>query len=121
MTLNKERIVNSVVEHVRFRPRRRSLQLFLFPELDCTFLSRKRAGEIVDTLFEKIKAALSRGEDVRISRFGRFEVKFRWAKRGRNPQTGEAIVLRSNRTVRFKASPELKKKINTPPPGSPGG
>jgi len=120
MTLNKDGIVKSVVEHVRLKPRRRGPQLFLFPELDCTFLSRKRAGEIVDTLFEKIKGALSRGEDVRISRFGRFEVKFRWARRGRNPQTGEAIVLRSNRTVRFKASSELKKKINASRLNSPG-
>jgi len=114
MTLNKERIIGSVMENVRFKPRRKSPQLFLFPELECIFLSRKRAGEIVDSLFEKIKGALSRGEDVRINRFGRFEVKFRWARKGRNPKTGEAIVLRSNRTVRFKASPKLKKKINTP-------
>lgn len=113
MTLTKERIVRSVIENVGFKPQRKSPQLFLFPELDRTFLSRRRAGEIVDSLFEKIKGALSRGEDVRISRFGRFEVKFRWAKKGRNPQTGEMIVLRSSRTVRFKPSRKLREKINT--------
>jgi len=114
MTLNKERIVRSVMENVGFKPRRKSPQLFLFPELDCTFLSRKRAGEIVDSLFEKIKGALSRGEDVRISGFGRLEVKFKWARKGRNPQTGEMIILRSSRTVRFKTSPRLREKINAP-------
>jgi len=113
MTLNKEKIVRSVMERVGFKPRRKSPQLFLFPELDRTFLGRKRAGEIVDSLFEKIKGALSRGEDVRIARFGVFHAKFRWARKGRNPQTGETIILRSNRTVRFRASPKLREKINS--------
>ena len=113
MTLNKERIIRSVMENVGFKPRRKSPQLFLFPELDRIFLSRKRAGEIVDSLFEKIKRALSRGEDVRIAGFGRFQVRFRWAKKGRNPQTGETIILRSSRTVRFKPSRRLRDKINT--------
>jgi len=112
MTLNKERIIRRVMENVGFKPRRKSPQLFLFPELDRTFLSRKRAGEIVDSLFEKIKGALSRGEDVRIAGFGRFQVRFRWAKKGRNPQTGETIILRSSRTVRFKTSRRLREKIN---------
>jgi len=112
MALNKEHIVRSVMEHVGFKPRRKSLQLFLFPELDRIFLSRKRAGEIVDSLFGKIKDALARGEDVQISGFGRFRVKFRWARKGRNPQTGEMIILRSNRTVLFKTSQKLREKIN---------
>ena len=114
MTLNKERIVRSVMENVGFKPRRKGPQLFLFPELDRTFLSRKRAGEIVDSLFEKIKGALSRGDDVHITGFGRFQVKFRWAKKGRNPQTGEMIILRSSRTVRFKTSRRLRDKMNAP-------
>jgi len=112
MTLNKARIVTSVMEHVGFKPRRKSLQLFLFPELDRIFLSRNRAGQIVDSLFGKIKDALARGEDVRIAGFGRFRVKFRWARKGRNPQTGEMIILRSSRTVRFKPSKKLREKIN---------
>ncbi len=112
MTLYKGDLVRAVMENVGFRPRRRSRQLFLFPELDLVSLSRKRAGEIVDSLFEKIKRALSRGEDLRIGGFGRFQVKFRWARKGRNPRTGETIVIRSRRTVRFKASQRLKEKMN---------
>ncbi len=114
MTLNKSNIVNRVRETVRFKRRHKGPQLFLFPELDCTFLSRKRSAEIVNTLFETIKAALSRGEDVRIFRFGTFQVKFRWARKGRNPRTGESLILRSTRTVRFKASRKLRDKINAP-------
>lgn len=114
MTVNKERIVRSVMENVGFKPRRKNPQLFLFPELDLTFLSRKRAAEIVDSLFEKIKGALSRGDDVSIVGFGRFRVKFRWARKGRNPQTGEMIILRSSRTVRFKTSSKLREKMNAP-------
>jgi DNA-binding protein HU-beta len=112
MTLNKERIVRSVMENVGFKPRRKGPQLFLFPELDRTLLSRKRAGEIVDSLFEKLKDALSQGSDVGIAGFGRFQVKFRWARKGRNPQTGDMIILRSSRTIRFKASRKLKEKMN---------
>jgi nucleoid DNA-binding protein len=112
MTLNKERIVRSVMENVGFKPRRKGPQLFLFPELDRTLLSRKRAGEIVDSLFEKLKDALAQGSDVGIAGFGRFQVKFRWARKGRNPQTGDMIILRSSRTIRFKASRKLKEKMN---------
>jgi len=112
MTLNKARIVRSVMENVGFKPRRKSPQLFLFPELDLTFLSRKRATEIVDCLFEKIKDALARGEDVHIFGFGRFRVRFKWARKGRNPQTGETIILRSRRVVTFKPSKKLKEKVN---------
>ena len=54
----------------------------LSPELDCTFLGRKRAAEIIDSLFEKIKESLAKGEDVRIFGFGKFQVKFKWPERG---------------------------------------
>ena len=112
MTLTKTDIVESVIDSVRFKRRRKSRQQFLFPEMDCIFLSRRRAGEIVNTVFETIKAALVRGEDVRISGFGRFRVIFKWARKGRNPQTGEMIILRSRRTVTFRSSPKLREKIN---------
>ena len=114
MTLTKRDIVNSVMENVRFKRRRKGPQLFLFPELDCTFLTRKRAAQIVDSLFEKIKESLVQGEDVRIFGFGRFQVRFRWARKGRNPQTGEPIVINSRRRVSFKASRKLREKINSP-------
>lgn len=114
MTLTRTDIVRSVMERVRFRRKIRSQQQFLFPEMDCLFLSRKRATEIVNTLFETIKESLARGDDVRISGFGKFQVRFKWARRGRNPQTGDTIILRSRRTVTFRASPKLREKINLP-------
>ncbi|MFP4088172.1 MAG: HU family DNA-binding protein [Desulfobacteraceae bacterium] len=115
MTLNKSHLVDRVREDVRFKPRHRSRQLFLFPELNCTFLSKRRSAQIVDTLLEKIKAALIQGEDVRIARFGTFQVQFRWAKKGRNPRTGETLIIKSRRIVRFRVSPRLREKINSPP------
>jgi nucleoid DNA-binding protein len=115
MTLNKGDIVRSVRQNVGFKPLHKGPQLFLFPELDRTFLSRKRATEMVDSLFEKIKDALTKGEDVGIVGFGKFQVKFRWARKGRNPQTGETIILRSRRTVSFKPSRKLREKMNRNP------
>ncbi|MDY6973608.1 MAG: integration host factor subunit alpha [Thermodesulfobacteriota bacterium] len=112
MTLTKADIVESVRDRVRFKSRRKSRQQFLFPEMDCVFLSRRRAGEIVNTLFETIKKTLVSGEDVRIYGFGKFQVKFKWGRRGRNPQTGEMIILRSRRTVTFRSSPTLRGKMN---------
>jgi integration host factor subunit alpha len=82
--------------------------------MDCLFLGRRRASAIVDTLFETIKGALARGEDVSISRFGKFQVRFKWARRGRNPQTGEMIILKSRRIVTFRPSTKLKEKMNSP-------
>ena len=112
MTLTKMDIVKSVMENVRFKRRPKGSQLFLFPELDCTFLGRKRAVEIIDSLFEKIKESLVKGEDVRIFGFGKFQVKFKWARKGRNPQTGETLIIRSRRTVSFKVSRKLREKMN---------
>jgi integration host factor subunit alpha len=80
--------------------------------MDCVFLGQRRSREIVNALIEKIKGTLARGEDVRISGFGKFQVKFRWARRGTNPQTGETIILGSSRTVTFRASPKLREKMN---------
>jgi integration host factor subunit alpha len=115
MTLTKRDIVKSVMENVRFKRRRKSPQLFLFPELDCTFLGRKRAAKIVDSLFEKIKESLAKGEDVRIFGFGKFQLKFKWARKGRNPQTGESLIIRSRRTVSFRVSRKLREKMNRSP------
>jgi nucleoid DNA-binding protein len=112
MTLTKADIVKRVREKVRFKNRHKSQQIFLFPEMDCIFLSRSRATDIVNSMIEKIKEALAEGEDVSISRFGKFQTKFRWARKGRNPRTGEALMLPSSRTVKFRVSAKLKEKIN---------
>ena len=114
MTLTKQSMAGKGRNTVQWKRRRKSRQQYLFPELDRVFLSRKRSAEIVDSLFEIIKSALTRGEDVRISGFGKFQVKFKWARSGRNPQTGERIILRSRRVVTFSASPKLRERINQP-------
>jgi len=113
MTLTKMDIVNRVMQEVRLKNQRKDPQKFLFPEMDCISLSRRRAEEIVESLFEIIKKTLASGEDIVIAGFGKFQVKFKWARKGRNPQTGEMIILRSRRTVTFRTSPKLRKNMNT--------
>jgi integration host factor subunit alpha len=114
MTLTKADIVKKVMEEVCFKRQHEEAQQFLFPELDRVFLGRSRTTEIVDTLLEKIKGSLAKGKDVNIQGFGKFRVKFKWARKGRNPQTGESMILRSRRTVTFRCSPKLREKINSP-------
>ena len=118
MTLVKTGLVERVRENVRFKRRRKSRQRYLFPEMDCDFLSRNRATEIVNGLFETIKETLVRGEDVKISGFGKFQVHFKWARRGRNPRTGEMIILDSRRVVTFRPSRKLRERMNAPRAGN---
>jgi nucleoid DNA-binding protein len=112
MAINKGDIVRSVVRDVRFKRRQKIRQQFLFPEMYFEPLSSKRASAIVDRVFETIKNALAKGEEVRIPNFGRFRVRFRWAREGRNPKTGEKIFLRSRSSVTFRASAGLRRKLN---------
>ena len=112
MTLTKRDIAGKVRQEVRFRRKKKGPQLFLFPEMDCVLLNRKRAAEIVDQLFEIMKKTLAGGDDISIRGFGKFHVQFKWARPGRNPRTGEEIVIESRRRVSFKVSPKLKGKLN---------
>ncbi len=73
---------------------------------------RNRSVELVETLLELIKSKLSSGEDVLISGFGKFCVKEKRKRRGRNPATGEEIILEARRVVTFKCSGKLRGKIN---------
>jgi integration host factor subunit alpha len=75
-------------------------------------LPKSRAAEVVETLLEVAKKTLEEGEDVLISGFGKFCVKEKDARRGRNPQTGDDLTLESRRVVTFKCSRALKDKIN---------
>ena len=68
--------------------------------------------EIVETLLEIIKSRLSSGEDVLISGFGKFCVKEKRDRRGRNPATGEDMKLEARRVVTFRCSRQLRDKIN---------
>lgn len=77
-----------------------------------TYLSMKESTECVDSFFEVIKDALAKGTDVKVSGFGKFEVKSKTSRKGRNPQTGESIEISARRVLTFKPSQTLKEKIN---------
>jgi integration host factor subunit alpha len=72
----------------------------------------KDSRKIVDKLLGIIKDTLVDGEDVMVSGFGKFCVKDKNERRGRNPATGEDLMLASRRVVRFKCSEVLRNKIN---------
>ena len=112
MTLTKSKLVNHVIENVRFKKEKRDIQRALFPEFDYEVMTKKRATEILDTLLEIIKANLQQGEKVLLSGFGKFQTKFKWARKGRNPQTGAPIILDSRRIVTFQGAKKLRDKIN---------
>ncbi len=78
---------------------------------DCGFM-KGEATEIVEKMLDIIKATLIAGEDVMISGFGKWTVKEKHARRGRNPQTGEHIVLDARRVVTWRYSPVLKEACN---------
>ena len=92
MTMTKADIVERIYEKVGF--------------------SKKEATEIVESIFEVLKGHLERGEKVKISGFGNFVVNEKRPRKGRNPQTGETIIIRGRRVLGFKASPMLKKSMN---------
>jgi len=73
---------------------------------------KNHSSEIVETLLEIIKKAIESGEDVLVSGFGKFGVKEKRERKGRNPATGEDMVLRPRKVVTFKCSGKLKAKIN---------
>ena len=75
-------------------------------------LSKTRSTLVVESLLEIIKNTLENGEDVLISGFGKFCVKEKRERRGRNPHTGEDLMLDERRIVRFKCSGRLRDKIN---------
>ena len=71
-----------------------------------------RSAELVDTVFEVIRQTLESGEDVLISSFGKFSIRKKQERRGRNPQTGEPIMLPPRKVVTFKCAGVLRNKIN---------
>lgn len=77
-----------------------------------TDIPKWRSSELVDSVFETIKRTLESGEDVLISGFGKFSVRQKSQRRGRNPQTGEPITLAPRKVVTFNCSGVLKDKIN---------
>ena len=75
-------------------------------------LSKQQSKAMVDNILELIKKSLESGEGVLISGFGKFSVKTKAPRRGRNPSTGEALPLDARRAVTFKCSPLLRDRIN---------
>jgi len=75
-------------------------------------ISSKESYELLENLLEIIKRTLVSGEDVMISGFGKFNMKEKKARRGRNPATGESITLDARRVVTFTCSGKLRYKIN---------
>ena len=92
MTVTKEHLINSVHNYLGM-PKNKSVQP-------------------VESLLEIIKKTLENGEDVLISGFGKFCVKEKGKRRGRNPQTGDDLTLGARRIVTFQCSGVLKDKIN---------
>jgi integration host factor subunit alpha len=74
--------------------------------------SKKEASEVVESIFELIKGRLEQGEKVKVSGFGNFIVHQKRPRKGRNPQTGEEIIITGRKVLTFKASPVLKKSMN---------
>ena len=92
MTLTKVHIVESIAEQNGF--------------------TKKQSSETVETILELIKSTLASGEDVLISGFGKFCVKEKRERRGRNPATGDDMMLVPRRVVTFKCSGKLRDRVN---------
>ncbi|MFH1954003.1 MAG: integration host factor subunit alpha [Pseudomonadota bacterium] len=93
MTLTKDRMIDSIHKD--------------------TNLKKVESARTFQSLMEIMKQALSSGEDILISGLGKFCVKEKKERRGRNPQTGEDMTLEGRRVVTFKCSRKLKEDLNT--------
>ena len=74
--------------------------------------TKKRSAEIVAIILDEMKEALERGEKVKISGFGNFEIRRKDPRKGRNPQTGDEIVISERQVLTFKPSQVLKDRLN---------
>lgn len=92
MTLTKAQIIESVQNEIGF--------------------NKNKSSEIIETLLEIIKRTLESSDDVLVSGFGKFCVQVKEERKGRNPATGEDLMLSPRRVVTFKCSGKLREKIN---------
>ena len=92
MTLTKDQIVSSIGNRLG--------------------VTKFESTRLVESVLETVKASLSNGEDVLISGFGKFIVRKKDARRGRNPATGEDLTLQPRTVITFKCSPLMKGRLN---------
>ena len=93
MTLTKANIVDAIHDELGF--------------------PKNRSAELIEILLEQVKNTLENGQDVLISGFGKFCVKEKKARRGRNPATGDDMLLEQRRVVTFRCPHLLREKINS--------
>lgn len=74
--------------------------------------SKKESAELVESVFDLIKGTLEKGEKIKIAGFGNFVVKSKSDRRGRNPQTGDEIIISARKILTFKPSQVLKSALN---------
>ncbi len=92
MTLTKAQIIDSVQDRLG--------------------VTRQKTTELVGAMLEILKSSLEKGDDVLISGFGKFCVKEKKERRGRNPATGEDLILEQRKVVTFKCSQILRDRLN---------
>jgi len=92
MTLTKDRVIDKIHKN--------------------TNLKKVESARTFQSLMEIMKQTLPSGQDILISGFGKFCVKEKKERRGRNPQTGEDMTLEGRRVVTFKCSGKLREKLN---------
>jgi integration host factor subunit alpha len=78
--------------------------------------SKKESAEIVELVFDTVKETLERGDKIKISGFGNFQVRQKKARVGRNPQTGKEIEISARRVLTFRPSQVLKSALNAGDP-----
>lgn len=74
--------------------------------------SKKDVADVIDSILETVKVTLENGEQVKISGFGNFNIRHKKARRGRNPQTGEEIIISERKVLSFKSSQILKDTVD---------
>ncbi len=92
MTLTKQDLIQDVAKNLR--------------------LTKSESADLIEKLLELMKSTLAAGEDLVISRFGKFYVLEKKSRRGRNPYTGDDLTLGARRVVTFKPSGVLRRKLN---------
>ena len=92
MTLTKEDLKDSISNHLN--------------------IPKPKASSVIESILETIKSSLGSGEDVMISGFGKFSVQNKNERRGKNPKTGEDIIIEPRRVVTFSCSENLRERIN---------